>query len=119
MGGTKDFVEKRIFEYKSIGTVGGFKIIEGVDNRHNLPNFSNTSTGYVKLSNNVPHTIRLYKNRKKFKDIDWGHANGNFKTGSFHVHDYKNGVRVHKGRKPSKHEFRIGMMVRYGVQRYV
>lgn len=65
MGGTKDFVEKRIFEYKGIGTVGGFKIIEGVDNRHNLPNFSNTSTGYVKLSNNVPHQsvfIKIVRN---------------------------------------------------------
>ena len=49
MGGTKDFVEKRIFEYKSIGTVGGFKIIEGVNGKHNLPNFSNTSTGYVTM----------------------------------------------------------------------
>ena len=25
MGGTKDFVEKGLFEYKSIGTVGGFQ----------------------------------------------------------------------------------------------
>lgn len=117
MGGTKDFVEKRIFEYKSIGTVGGFKIIEGVNGKHNLPNFSNTSTCYVKLSKNIPHTIRLYKNQKKFKDIDWMHDNGNIKAGDFHVHDYKNEIRIHKARKPSKHEYRIGMVVKYGKRK--
>lgn len=57
-----------------------------------LPIFSNTSEIYLKRSDEETHPIeqaRVYDARMPKLDIDWGHTHGEYKTGTVHVHEWR------------------------------
>lgn len=48
-------------EYKTVGTIHGVKVLEGINGKHSLPESSNTSLAYIKLKRNGTfHEIRFY-----------------------------------------------------------
>ena len=134
MGGTKDFKEKGIFTYETIGTVNGVKVIRGIgDNPPRvLPLYSGDSTTYYRADAiESPKEVGIYDaNHKLAKEIDWKHKhiesiprkNGKirklvFKHGKPHVHVLGPDGRSHVGiitRKPSKKEKRIWKEALYG-----
>ena len=89
--------------YETVGevvTINGLrcKIIKMPSDTNNhyagLPKFSNTSDVYVGLGpGDVPRQLRLYKDRRNYKDFDWGHEHINsdgtrFPKGVVHVQRY-------------------------------
>ena len=64
------------------------------DHHAGLPGFSNTSDVYVGLgAGDIPRQLRIYKDRKNYKDFDWGHEHANsdgtrFPKGVVHVQRY-------------------------------
>lgn len=117
MGGVKVFLSEggfREYTYHQVGevvSVNGVtaKIIakdgvNGGDDYHaGLPSRSDTSSAYVKLSDegsHPPEQLKIFENRVQSIDFDWGHSHGDkFPKGVVHVQDYdKNGNRTGKTR---------------------
>ena len=106
MGNQRNFLESGGFSeylYETVGevvTINGLrcKIIKMLSDTNNhyagLPKFSNTSDVYVGLGpGDVPRQLRLYKDRRNYKDFDWGHEHINsdgtrFPKGVVHVQRY-------------------------------
>ena len=106
MGNQRNFLESGGFSeylYETVGevvTINGLrcKIIKMPSDTNNhyagLPKFSNTSDVYVGLGpGDVPRQLRLYKDRRNYKDFDWGHEHINsagprFPKGVVHVQRY-------------------------------
>lgn len=106
MGNQRNFLESGGFSeylYETVGevvTINGLrcKIIKMPSDTNNhyagLPKFSNTSDVYVGLGpGDVPRQLRLYKDRRSYKDFDWGHEHINsdgtrFPKGVVHVQRY-------------------------------
>ena len=106
MGNQRNFLESGGFSeylYETVGevvTINGLrcKIIKMLSDTNNhyagLPKFSNTSDVYVGLGpGDVPRQFRIYKDRRNYKDFDWGHEHINsdgtkFPKGVVHVQRY-------------------------------
>ena len=106
MGNQRNFLESGGFSeylYETVGevvTINGLrcKIIKMLSDTNNhyagLPKFSNTSDVYVGLGpGDVPRQLRIYKDRRNYKDFDWGHEHINsdgarFPKGVVHVQRY-------------------------------
>ena len=106
MGNQRNFLESGGFSeylYETVGevvTINGLrcKIIKMLSDTNNhyagLPKFSNTSDIYVGLGpGDVPRQLRIYKDRRNYKDFDWGHEHINsdgtkFPKGVVHVQRY-------------------------------
>ena len=106
MGNQRNFLESGGFSeylYETVGevvTINGLrcKIIKMPSDTNNhyagLPKFSNTSDVYVGLGpGDVPRQLRIYKDRRNYKDFDWGHEHINsdgtkFPKGVVHVQRY-------------------------------
>ena len=106
MGNQRNFLESGGFSeylYETVGevvTINGLrcKIIKMLSDTNNhyagLPKFSNTSDVYVGLGpGDVPRQLRVYKDRRNYKDFDWGHEHINsdgtkFPKGVVHVQRY-------------------------------
>lgn len=139
MGGSKEYeanggFKNTKFKVKYI-TLNGIKIIETKDNakRPQTPMFSNTpGTMYAKVDNKsgLVNQVSIYgrgaDKRAKLKDIDIGHKHSNpdnklkFYEADIHIHDYdENCRRSSFARKPSKKEYRLIMVARYGKRKNV
>lgn len=132
MGSTKSYDPQGGFskrEYKAAGTSAGMKVITRKDGQAGqTPLFSNTAgTAYVFNNKAGEHTqIAVYgSDRRRMKDIDWGHPHVNVKTGKrkplrfgkdeIHVQEFGSGIRKSgQARRPSKKERRQAIMVRSG-----
>ena len=106
MGNQRNLLESGGFSeylYETVGevvTINGLrcKIIKMLSDTNNhyagLPKFSNTSDVYVGLGpGDVPRQLRIYKDRRNYKDFDWGHEHINsdgtkFPKGVVHVQRY-------------------------------
>lgn len=90
MGNQRNFLESGGFSEYLYETVGEVVTINGLrckiikmpsdTNSHyaGLPKFSNTSDVYVGLGpGDVPRQLRVYKDRRNYKDFDWGHEHIN------------------------------------------
>ncbi|MCF0217015.1 MAG: hypothetical protein HUK21_12900, partial [Fibrobacteraceae bacterium] len=63
MGGRGTFAAGRNvdFTYKTVGTIEGIKVLEGLNGKHALPEESHSSTAYIKLRSNMTfHEMRIY-----------------------------------------------------------
>lgn len=81
-------------------TINGYrckaiKMASDTDDHHaGLPGFSNTSDIYVGLGpGDIPRQLRIYKDRRHYMDLDWGHEHKNadgtvFPKGVVHVQRY-------------------------------
>ena len=120
MGGTKDFKEKGIFEYETIGTVDGIKVIRSVTGLHNAPMYAGDSNAYIRADRrDVKREIIIYDPVKKARsiEINWGHSHDGSDPNGFHVHVNAPGATgIHKGdwRPPTPEELELGMKARYG-----
>ena len=81
-----------------------------------LPPYSNTSSLYLKRSDQGSHDIeqmRYYIGRKAAIDFDWGHTHGHFKEGVVHVHVWLDGVRQPPERLMNNQEMkRFGNLIK-------
>lgn len=132
MGGNGAYLETGGFsrqDYKAIGNAAGIKVLtKKTGGSSNAPLYSNTpGTMYVSNDRKTGEhkQITVYgPDRRKIKDIDWGHRHENkqnrkaarvFEKGEVHVQEYKNGVRISEGaRSPSPKERRLAALVRSG-----
>lgn len=57
--------------YRTVGTIHGVKVLEGINGKHSLPESSNTSLAYIKLKpDGTFHEIRFYdKNHILFLEV--------------------------------------------------
>jgi len=63
MGGRGTFAAGNIvaYTYKTIGTIEGVKILEGIGGKHSLPEEAHSSSAYIKLDKNGNfYELRLY-----------------------------------------------------------
>ena len=63
MGGRGTFAAGRNvdFTYKTVGTIEGVKVLEGMYGKHALPEESHSSKAYIKLRRNGTfHEMRIY-----------------------------------------------------------
>lgn len=63
MGGRGTYASGRnvAFVYRTVGTIEGVKILEGINGKHNLPEESHTSNAYIKLDHNgIFRMMRFY-----------------------------------------------------------
>ena len=83
------------YTYKTVKKISGIKVLEGISNKHGLPEESHSSTKYIKLDfDGSVKQIRLYnKDHTSKADIEFSTHNGHK---IFHAHDYLNGVRGEK-----------------------
>ena len=102
MGGRGTFAAgKNVnFTYKTVGTIHGVQVLEGIGNKHALPEESYTSDAYIKLKpNGVFHEMRLFdKNHETLLDIAYHRELKLDPTGKdvLHIHRYDPGFKRHK-----------------------
>lgn len=104
MGGRGTFaIGKKVdFTYKTVGTIEGVKVLEGLNGKHNLPEESHSSNAYIKVDSfkNFVRFREFNSDRTSHFDIDYHpepKLTGNYQS-VFHIHYYKNGVRDKIGR---------------------
>ena len=95
MGGTKDFKEQGVYQYKTTAVINGVKVLVGNNEpKHNLPQFAGNSIFYARAVEGEIKQIMIYRNGKKVKRIDTGHKHVNKTTGKvfekyeIHVQDF-------------------------------
>ncbi len=82
MGGTKNFKELGVYQYKTAAVIGGIKVLVGNDEpKRNLPQFAGKSVFYAKAVDGKIQQIMIYRNGKMAKRIDTGHKHVNKTTG--------------------------------------
>lgn len=95
MGGRGSFAagHNAPYAYRTVGYVGGVKVLEGTGNQHGLPAESHTSTAYIKLNSDGSfHEIRFYdKDHYLTKEIAYHREPNLAPTGGsiLHIHEYK------------------------------
>lgn len=70
MGGRGTFAAGRSvpYEYRTVGTVGGIKVLEGVGGKHGLPEEAHSSNAYIQLNGDgTVRTIRFYDSRHRLR----------------------------------------------------
>ena len=95
MGGRGSFLESGGFSHQEYrrarDPIAGIKVLRHIGDPHKgLPEFCNTpNTMYLREDGmgNITQ-LRLYKDRKPFLDVDWGHNHGDFKKGIPHVQEW-------------------------------
>lgn len=81
--------------YETIGTIGGIKVLQGVNGKHGLPEESHSSRVYIKLKpDGTFHEMRIYdKDHYLVKEIAYHPEpslnNGNRSENVLHIHEYK------------------------------
>ena len=89
MGGTKDFKEKGVYEYETVGALDDIKVVRGIGTKHDAPEFAGNSTVYIRADkgNNVKEII-FYDpvNKTRVKEINWGHPHEGYDRDAIHVH---------------------------------
>lgn len=89
-------------KYREIGQIEGVKVLQFTSSSsQNLPEFSNTSDAYIVCDRSgKPKQLRIFENRGKIKDVDFGHTHHykGLSKDAFHVHDYPNGERTNVSR---------------------
>lgn len=83
------------YKYKSVGSIEGIKVLEGIDGaKHNLPEEAHSSSAYIRLKpNGTFHEMRFYdKDHYLIKEIAYHPEpklnNGNRQENVLHVHEY-------------------------------
>lgn len=104
MGGRGTFASgKNVgYTYETVGMIEGVKVLQGINGKHNLPEEAHSSKAYI-LADRNGNFVRYREfnsdHTSKF-DIDYHpekKISGNYSP-TFHVHEYKNGVRAPLGR---------------------
>ena len=72
----------------------GWVVVEIGDTKYHssLPQWSKTSRIYFKRNDRGLHGIeqmRIFENRRAFRDFDWGHTHREFQKGTVHVHEWR------------------------------
>lgn len=96
MGGRGTFARGNYvdYTYKTVDTIEGVKVLEGINGVHGLPEESHSSTAYISLKpNGVFHEMRIYdKDHYLVKEIAYHPEpslnNGNRTEDILHVHEY-------------------------------
>ncbi len=115
MGGRGTFaIGKKVdFTYKTVGTIEGVKVLEGINGKHGLPEESHTSSAYIKLNHNGGFKeLRIYgKDHYLIKEIAYHPEpnlnNGNKKDPILHIHEYakKGDFSIRPNRLLTQEEF--------------
>lgn len=94
MGGRGTFAvgNNVLFTYKTVGKIGGIKILEGLVGKHGLPEEAHSSFAYISLYNDGRvKQIRVYgKDHTSSVDIEYSAHQGHAKL---HAHYYIAGER--------------------------
>ncbi len=99
------------FTYETIGEIEGIKVLQGLGNKHNLPEESHTSKAYIKIDSQGNFIrYREFNDDKTTKfDIDYHieqKITGNRVDEVFHIHFYDiNGKRDPVGRILTDEEY--------------
>lgn len=82
------------YVYKTVGTIGGVKVLQGISGKHGLPEEAHSSAAYIKLkSNGVFHEMRFYDKKHHLTMEIAYHPEPNLNHGDrkesvLHVHLY-------------------------------
>ena len=97
------------YTYKTVNKLFGTKVLEGIGNKHGLPEESHTSAKYLKVNyDGSVKQLRLYnKDHTSKLDVEYSVHNG---KKSLHAHDFVNGVR---GKKRDLSEKEIKKYIKY------
>lgn len=92
-GGFSQFLYHQVGEIISANGISA-KVVEKIDKSdptQGLPAFANTSELYLGKGRKSGEIVqlRIYKGRKAYMDIDWGHPHKGIPEGKVHVHFYK------------------------------
>lgn len=111
MGGRGTFsIGKKVdLTYKTIGTIEGVKVLEGIGNIHKLPEESHTSNAYIRLNKNGDfYQYREYDKNHYLKFEIGYHKEPNIsKSGKpvLHVHEYSPNMGNRTTRAISEKEY--------------
>ena len=82
-----------------------------------LPLYSNTSEVYFKRNDEGDHEIeqaRVYKDRRAYLDLDWGHGHGTHKKGVVHVQEWRYNSKGEWVRNKKERDLSNAEIERYG-----
>lgn len=97
MGGRGTFASGNTvsYNYQTVGTIAGVKVLQGTNGKHGLPEESHSSNAYIKLKpDGTFHEMRIYdKDHFLVKEIAY-HPEPNLNSGNksenvLHIHEYK------------------------------
>ena len=116
MGSGAAFAAGKFTQYKVADSFCGVKLIVPTNKKklRNTPMHSHTpNTMYMKsdTETEVIDQIAVYKDNNKIKDIDWSHDHFGIHIDGVHVHDYINGAKIKKPRKPTDEELALAKAV--------
>lgn len=103
MGGRGTFAAGNTvaYNYKTIGTIDGIKILQGIEGKHGLPESSHSSEAYIKLKpDGTFHEMRFYnKEHVLYMEIAYHpeeSLTGNRHTPILHYHLYNESFSKNK-----------------------
>ncbi len=80
------------FTYKTVGIFHGIKVLEGVGDKHNLPEEAHTSLAYAKLYKDGNLQMLRFYDKDKFLVLEIGYHPEPNLTGHgrhvYHIHEY-------------------------------
>lgn len=99
------------YSYRTIETIAGVKVLEGIGVKHSLPEESHSANAYIKLKpDGTFHEMRIYdKDHYLVKEIAYHPEprlnNGNRQENVLHIHEYKrDNFKDRSGRLPTTDE---------------
>ena len=108
MGGRGSYASgNRTYEYETVGTIEGVKVVRRISGSNKVPEESYTSKAYiVKNKDGSVRQYREFDEKHKPKiDVDYQiKPSYDKKNKTLHIHDYKDGKRQ-PARKPTKEEY--------------
>lgn len=115
MGGRGSFAagNKVPYSYKTIGTIDGVKVLEGISGKHGLPEEAHSSVAYIKLKpDGTFHEMRFYNEYHYLTTEIAYHPEPNLNDGNrtesmLHVHEYpqQNNFLVRPAHRITKQEY--------------
>lgn len=110
MGGRGAFLKSGGFteyQYETINTIDGIKVLRFKNGNQKLPEFSNTSDKYFGINSNERIIqLRIYDSRIASIDFDWGHSHGGSGINHVHFHEWVDGVRQSEAKPMTKAQIR-------------